>query len=105
MVDDGDISGSITSTTTNTLQLDQARIRIEWSGSSVSGEYFVDTRSKDDEDFQPLDFGAQILATTDSGFHDVILKEMPFGEMQVRYVPAAGTGTVDVTLTMKTVGA
>jgi hypothetical protein len=101
-----DMSGDFTSNTTNVLYLDYASIHLQWSGSGLTGEVFVDARNQEDADWYALDFGATIDITTDSGSHQIILSEMPFTEIRFRFVASAGTGTMtDGRLTAKVKGA
>ena len=105
MVTDGDMSGAITSNATNVLQLDQASIYLEWTGTSVDGEFTVEARNGENAAWYTLDFNTDILAENDTDYHQIVFREMPFTDMRLVYTPAAGTGTLNATLTMKTVGA
>lgn len=105
MVTDGNMSGVITSDPTNVLQLDQASIFLEWSGASVDGEFTVEARNGAEATWYELDFNTNILAENDTDFHQIVFREMPFTDIRLVYTPTTGTGTLNATLTMKTVGA
>jgi hypothetical protein len=105
MISDGDMSGNIVSSITNVITLDQASILLEWTGSAVDGEFFVDARNGEKGTWNALDFNTSMLAEADTDHHRIVFTSMPFTDIRVRYVRTAGTGTLNATITMKTIGA
>lgn len=111
MFDDGDISGTITSSETNVINLDKASIHITWTGSSPVGVLTIEASNQDPDKNSPavvwkeLDFGSAIDVTGNSGEHDIIFNELPFNVIRVVYTSTSGTGSINATLTAKTQGA
>ena len=111
MIDSGDLSGDITSSTTSVINLDQASIHIAWTGSSPSGTITVEATNNDIDKNTPtpvwreLDFGSAITVSGNSGSHDIVFSEMPFDAIRVKYTASSSTGSVDATITAKTIGA
>lgn len=109
MIEDGDMSGNITSSVTNVENLDIAGILVEWSSSSINGVLTVEARhQKKDKAEQAtwyeLDFGTAINIDTDNSFHQLVLNELPFTDIRIKYTSTSGTGTLNATLTAKQIG-
>jgi hypothetical protein len=97
-----------TSVKTNVEQLDSASIHVKFS-SVVSGTLTVEARNgsypeHDDSNWYPLSFGSALTITSETDVQ-ILLKEMPFSEIRLKWVPSAATGIVNAFLTMKTYGA
>lgn len=105
MLDDVSMASSATSSEVNVVNLDQASIVVDWSGSSVNGAVVVQAKNGADGVWFDLDFGSAIALSTDSGSHTLILSEMPHYAIQIKYNRSAGTGTLNATIVAKTVGA
>lgn len=110
MIEDGDMSSNITSSVTNVENLDKAAILVEWTSSSINGVITVEARHQKKETaaqatWYELDFGAAITVTTDNSSHQIVLNELPFTDIRVVYTATSGTGTLNATITSKTVGA
>lgn len=104
MIDQGDISGNVTSAITNVINLDIASIAISWSGTSPIGSITVQARNGEQEAFRDIDIGT-INVSGNTGNHDLIFTELPFTDLQVTYTATSGTGTLDAVLTSKVTGA
>lgn len=109
MVVSGDMSGNITSSTTDVINLDKASIYISWSGSSPVGTLTVEATNSDPVDsnsvWRELDFGSAISVSGNTGDHDLIFTELPFRAIRLVYTFSSGTGTLDATISAKTTGA
>jgi hypothetical protein len=105
MIDAGDLSGSLTSTTTNVINLDKASIHLSWSGTSPDGVITVEARNGEKDSWYTLDFGSAINISGNSGSHQLIFNELPFTDIRVVFTFTSGTGSIDAVLTMKTQGA
>lgn len=105
MIDAGDLSGNITSNTTNVINLDKASIHLVWSGSSPVGVITVEARNGDNDSWYELDFGSAINISGNSGDHQIVFNELPFTSIRVKYAVTSGTGSIDATITAKVVGA
>lgn len=105
MFDAGDISGSITSSTTNVINQDKASIHLEWTGTSPVGTITVEARNGENDSWYELDFGTTISISGNSGDHQLVFNEMPFTDIRIQYASTSGTGSLDATFTSKTIGA
>lgn len=113
VVVDGDMSGQITSLITDCRYIDNIAYQVKWSGSSPSGEYFIDTTLDEvtgplaNPTWTPLDFGLQMLVAGNSGDDIVNVNQLPFAFIRFRYEPALvspGTGMMQVKIAAKQVG-
>ncbi len=99
-----------TSAITDVQQTDHIGIALSWSGTAPNGEFFVEVSNDTDVPNQAtwiwtrLDFGAQILITTNSGSHVINLNFVPFAKIRVAYDATSGTGALTARLTMKQSG-
>lgn len=105
MIDQGDISGNVTSEVTNVTNLDKASIRVDWSGTSPVGTLEVQARNGEKESFFAIDMGSTINITGNSGDHQLIFNELPFTDIRLVYTSTSGTGNIDAVITAKVVGA
>jgi hypothetical protein len=105
MIDGGDLSSNITSSTTSVINLDKASISISWSGSSPVGTIEVEARNGEADPWTALDFGGSTISISgNSGSHRILLNETPFTDVRVSYTATSGTGTIDAIITAKQVG-
>ncbi len=105
MIDAGDLSGNITSSITNVLNLDKASIHLSWTGSSPVGDMVVEARNGDSESWYELDFGSTISISGNSGDHQIVFNELPFTSIRLSYTRTSGSGSIDAIITLKTIGA
>lgn len=105
MIDSGDLSANITSNITNVSNLDKGSIHVSWTGSSPSSTLVVQARNGEDASWYELSFGSTISISGNSGNHQLVLEEMPFTDIRIVTTFTSGTGSLDATITSKTVGA
>jgi len=111
MVEAGDMSADITSDSTSVRFLDQVLIRLKWTnGTSPVGDFFIDIAHYDDnsqtfDDWVPLTLASTPAASGASGFHQIHLGQVTFDAMRVRYVRTSGSGTLEVSIFAKDLGA
>ena len=109
MIDSADMSGNITSSTTDVINLDKASIYISWSGTSPVGTIVVEATNSDPVDSQSVwrevNMGATISVSGNSGSHDLIFTELPFRAIRLVYTATSGSGDLDATISAKTTGA
>ena len=105
MINSGDLSTTLTSSTTNVTSTDKASILIEWSGAAGTATIEVQARNNSKDSWLSLDFGTAITISGASGNHQLILNETPFEEIQLVITPSGSTGTVDARLQMNSTGA
>ena len=103
-----DMSAQIITESTVVEQYDTVSYFIDWSGLGVSGEFFVEVSIEEeihDATWQVLDFGTSIGATLDTGSDQILLTDIHFKRIRLRYEPTAGTGAMDVRIKSTTKGA
>lgn len=105
IIEDGDMSGNLTSTALNVEQLDNASIYVSWTSSGIEGELRAEARNGEDNAWYELDFNTIIDVDTDNDYHQIVFKQLPFTHLRVKYISTAGTGTLNAVATMKTEGA
>jgi len=109
MLDSADISANVTSESTNVLNVDTASITLEWTGTAPVGTVEIEATNDETTSASPtwvsLDFGSVISVSGASGNHQLIMTELPFVAIRVKYTSTSGTGNLTATLTMKTTGA
>ncbi len=104
-----DMSASITSLETNVRNLDNASIRIDWTGTPT-GQIIIEALQEKDRDIiQPddwftLDFGSDIIIDINNTDHQLIFTSMPFDRIRLTYTPTAGSGVLNAKLTAKHIG-
>lgn len=106
-----DISTNQTSDSTDIKHLDNVGIVVEWSGSSPSGEFFVECANPDPNilnesswTWSELDFGSDIVISGNSGSHIINMTQNPFAKLRVKYTSTSGSGNLTATITAKQVG-
>lgn len=104
MFDATNIASNQTSQVTNVINMDKASIQVEWTGSSPVGNIVVEARNGEISAWYALDFGTAISVSGASGTHQIVLNEMPFTDLRLRYVSTSGTGSLSATITLKQVG-
>lgn len=103
--DDGseiDLDASFTTEETQINGIDRFCYQVEWSGTTVSGEFFVDVSlgtpgpdSQYSDIWEPLDFGGvSILASADTGSHIIEVVLTSAKKARLRYVRSTGTGSI-----------
>lgn len=93
------------SSATSVKYLDNVGLTASWSGVSPTGQLFIEVLDPASGAYVPLDFGAQILIAGNTGSHLITINQLPFTQIRARYVGTGGTGTLNVTIMSKAVGA
>lgn len=97
-IDAGDMSANIIGTYSDVEHRDRALYNVEWNGTGVSGEIFVEY-TNDDPTKSPtwtaLDFGSPISLAVDTGDHQILIQAITWKYMRIRYAFSAGTGTLN----------
>lgn len=110
MFDEVDISSTQTSEASSVLGLDYCTIHVTWSGSSPVGTITVEATNDridttDTPVYRELDFGATISVSGNSGEHDLVINELSFNAIRIKYTSSSGTGTMTARLVAKVKGA
>ncbi len=100
-IDAGDMSGDITGKESNTASLDFAGFFVSWVGTSPIGVLKFEAQELDGGVWTPVDFGATIAISGDTGSHQVVFNSMPFAKLRAFYDRTSGTGTLTVNALMK----
>jgi len=111
MLDAVDITSNQLSSATNVTNLDRCSISLAWTGGGTPvGTVTVEARQKDankasaDQDWFTVDFGATISISGNSGSHLLIMDNLDFTDIRVRYTATSGSATLTAVLTAKQVG-
>lgn len=111
MLDEADMSANASSSIVNVLNMDKASIIVDWSGTSPDGSLVLEARNKpvdinniEDGNWYEIDFGSAIAVTGNTGDHLIVLNELPFDSIRLKYVRVSGTGALDAVITAKQVG-
>lgn len=105
MIDSGDLSGNITSSVVNVINLDKASIHLEWTGTSPISTITVEVRNGETDTWYEISLGSAISISGNSGDHQLVFNELPFTDIRLQSTFSSGVGTLDATISMKTTGA
>ena len=106
---DQNMTASITSLETNVRNLDNASIRIDWTGTPT-GEIIIEALQEKDrevtepDDWFTLDFGSDIIIDVNNTDHQLIFTSLPFDKIRLKYTPTAGSGVLNAKITAKHIG-
>lgn len=75
----------------------------------ATGEFFVEARNADTESYDTsnwfeVNFGAELTITAETDVQ-ILLNELPFKEIRLKWVPDSASSTMDAYLVMKAKGA
>ena len=103
--DSEDISTDQESRVTSVKNLDKASVHVYWNGTAPIGVLEIEVRNGEKAPWYTLPIGSVINITGNSGYHQIVLNELPFSDIKLKYISTSGTGTMDAKIAMKTVGA
>ena len=95
----GSMSTQVISEITDIRWLDNMVMYIAWTGAAY-GTFFVDT-SPDKLNWYPLNLDPVPVASGMAGNHRIDMNQLPDAYIRTRYVPSAGTGTLNVSIAGK----
>ncbi len=98
-----DATATQTSASTNVETADKISIHCLFSASN-SGEFKVFARNGANDAYYQLSFNATMTITAQTECQ-ILLLECPFSDIQLQWVPSAGSGTLTATISTKVVGA
>jgi len=104
VVDQGDISGTITSEVSTTDMQDRIYYEVSWASAGIDGDFEIQI-SDDKKNWTSLDFSQPLRMTIDNDSHQILIKEVTFKYVRFQYVPVAGAGTMDVSYRATSQGA
>ncbi len=96
-------TASTTSTVTETQNMDNIGIVINWTGTSPIGAVTIQV-SNDQLQWNSLDFGSTIDISGNTGSHIVEITQLPFSYLRAVYTKASGVGTLFASIACKQVG-
>jgi len=103
VIEDGDMSGDLTTKVTNVEQEDLIRYTVEWAGTGLIGTFSVEI-SDNDVNFQPLEFDTSPTIDGDTGAHTLNINIVNFKFSRLVYTFTAGTGTLQAFVKAHTLG-
>ena len=105
-IENGSMALTLTGKEARVLLCDYAIIHAKWSGSGVSGtiKFEVSLSTKTNEiDWYELESEAYTVSS-DTGDVELNLKDLCHGLLRAKYVPIAGTGTINIKMNAKSIG-
>lgn len=87
----------------HTSEIDYLSMHAKFSASN-SGTFAVLGRNHDNDQWYELNFGGSLVVSTETECQ-IILTQIPCKYLKLTWVPSAGSGTLTVFTTMKSVGA
>ena len=99
----GDMSGSLTSTVTNVAYTDNVGYHCVWTGTPT-GTITVEA-TIDGTNWDSLTLSPTISLTGASGSTLISLNQLPYESVRMKYNRSSGTGTINVVVMTKTIGA
>lgn len=103
VVSSGDMSADVTSDTTNIEHLDNIAYQLVWTGTPT-GTFAVEG-TVDGSTWAALDLSDPILASGSADDALIVLSDLSFVSIRVKYTRTSGTGTLNVFISGKTSGA
>ena len=108
VINGGDISGNLASIVSTVDLQDRVLYDVNWIGAAgVLGNFEIQI-SDDKNDISSwvaLDFSQPLQLTTDTGSHQILIKDLTCKYIRFVYTFTAGTGTIDVTYRATSQGA
>lgn len=99
--DNHSLAADTTSHETDVMGLDYCHYDIAWGGSSPVGTITVEYLKDGDAGWATLDLGSTISVSGNSGSHRIIMLELPFKKLRLKYTRTSGTGVISTYLTAK----
>ena len=98
------MAAPITSREIDTSEMDKASIHLNWV-AGPEGTFVVEVKNAEADAWYTLDFGTPITITASDSDIQILMQEMPFIKMRLRYTNSSGNGTLNAYLNTKSVGA
>lgn len=108
VIETGDMSAQIISKTTVVEQFDTVSYFISWVGLTLTGEFFIEVSNEEQEQdsvWKVLDFGVPLEVADDIADHQILIKDIHFKRIRLRYEAATGTGAIEAEIKSTTKGA
>ena len=89
------IDTNLTSPITTLFGVKEVFIAIDWTtATAVSGAITVEVLYDNADHWKPLEF-ASAITISGSGYHEVLLEQVPFGQIRLKYTSTSGTGVLN----------
>jgi hypothetical protein len=98
------MSSNITSREVDVSQLDKAIIHCSWVAGPV-GEFQVEAQADTNDSWFVLDTSSAWSVSGSDSEAEIILNELPFKKIRLKWVRTSGSGTLSAYLSSKSVGA
>ena len=99
--DNHSIGADTISDATDVSHLDYCHYDISWGGSSPVGVVTVEYLKDGESAWATLDLGSTIDVSGTSGSHRIIMLELPFEKIRLKYTRTSGTGVINAYITAK----
>lgn len=100
-----DIASTQTSTAVNVEQLDIGNFFVSWTSSSIVGVLTVEGKIGDSGTWFTLDLNETLSINVDNSNLQILLQQMPFTQVRLKYTATSGTGNMTAVFHGKTTGA
>jgi hypothetical protein len=111
MLDQADASSDVISLPTDVKNLDNASIRVTWTGTPIGTltvqaqqEKSDTSAAQDAASWFDIDLGATIAIDANETDHQLIFTQLPFDKIRLSYTSTSGTGTISAKISAKQVG-
>lgn len=91
-----------TSVSTSVQGIDKLSYHIKFSANNT-GEFFIEAQNSDTDTWFNLSFNTVMTITADNEAQ-LIMNEVPFKNLRLKWVPSTGAGTITAILHMKSLG-
>lgn len=100
------MNAAFTTDITNVEQLDKVSIHVKWDSAGPEGEFTLEARNSEKDQWFELAFSAAIDVLAADDEIQILLLETPFTEIRLNWIPSnAVSANVSARLSMKVVGA
>jgi hypothetical protein len=103
ILDGGDMSGNLVSSSIPCERLDNIAIQLQWTGTPV-GDFFVDARIDEDAPWTELDLDPAVVASGAASDWIMSFGQTPYSELRLRYQSSSGSGALTAWARAKQIG-
>ena len=107
VLDNGDVSGNLTSQVSEVKSTDRVLYIAKWTSAAIGGYLTVEISDdkNDANSWTELDFGQVLSVAIDNSEHQILISQVTFRYVRVKYNFTAGTGNIDITFRAASQGA
>lgn len=107
VLDNGDVTGDLISEVSEVKSTDRILYIAKWTSAGIAGNLTVEISDKENDDtsWTELDFGQVLSVAVDNSEHQILISQVTFKYVRVKYNFSAGTGNIDITFRAASQGA